>query len=241
MQTDEIISLTKANSAAHRECTGFLKAVESVENEIAAIAGAALDTGKLRNFAYRFADTACAAASSGKGRVKKRFLSALTPQGITVFYETVPAFAERVIVLRDAYGLASSEILSAVSGAAVRAGFDAVQCMCPLRPETKIEHVLIPALSLAVCTSNAAHPFDEGGRKTVNCAKFFRAEALSRHKNRLAFNRKAERELLDAALQKLREAKRLHDELERRYIRAMDFAGLNAFADAWIPSLLEEA
>ena len=73
----------------------------------------------------------------------------------------------------------------------------------------------------------------------MNCAKFFREDEIKCIRNRLLFNRKAEGELLDAALAKLREAKRLHDALERYYIRAMDFSALNAFAAGWIPALLE--
>lgn len=237
----DIIALTNANAAAHRECAAFLKAAGSVENEIAAIAAGALEQAKLKTFAYRFAEAACGAAvSSGKGSVKKRFLSTFTPQGITVFYDSVSAAAERLIVLRDEYGLAAAKILAALSEAAVAAGYEVTQCLCPMLPEMKTEHILIPALSLAVCTSNAFHPFAEGAEKTVNCAKFFRAEELRRHKNRLAFNRKAQRELLDAALQKLREAKRVHDELERCYIRAMDFGALGAYAEELIPELLAE-
>ena len=237
-RADDIIALTQANAAAHRECAAFLKAAGSVENEISAIAAGALEPAKLKNFAYRFAESACGAASPGKGVVKKRFLSACTPQGVTVFYESVAACAERLIVLRDDFGLAASKILSVLSETAAAAGYEVVECRCPMQPDVKTEHVFLPALSLAVCTSNAFHPFAGGAEKTVNCQKFFRPEELRRHKNRLAFDRRAQRELLDAALNKLKEAKRLHDELERCYVRAMDFGALNAYADALSPKLI---
>lgn len=236
---EEIIALTKANSQAHKECAGFLKAAGSVENEITLLVSEALEPAKLKRFAYRLAENVCSTLASGEGTLKRRFLSALTPQGILVFYDSFYGACERVIVLEDSFGVASSKILAVLAETAVHAGLEAIACPCPMLPEGRTEHLLLPALGIGVCTSNRFHPFPQAAEKKVNCAKFFREEELKRRRNRLLFNRKAEGELLDAALEKLREAKRLHDALELHYIRAMDFGAMNAFAAEWIPALLE--
>ena len=238
-EADEIIALTKANAQAHRECAGFLKAAGSVENEISLLVAETLEPAKLKRFSYRLAEKVCSAVSSGGGKISRRFLSAPTPQGITVFYQSFFDLCERVIVLEDAFGVAAAKILSVLAETACHAGQDVIVCPCPMRPETRTEHLLLPSLGLGVCTSNRWHPFPQAAEKKVNCVRFCREEALRRRKNRLHFNEKAERELLDAALQKQREAKRLHDELERRYIRAMDFDALNAFSEPWIEALLD--
>ncbi len=236
---EEIISLTKANAQAHKECAGFLKAAGSVKNETSLLVSEALEPAKLKRFAYRLAENLCSTLVSGEGRLKRRFLSAATPQGILVFYDSFFGACERVIVLEDAFGVASAKILAVLAETAVHAGLEAIACPCPMQPEGRTEHLLLPALGIGVCTSNRFHPFPQRAEKKVNCAKFFREDEIKRIRNRLLFNRKAEGELLDAALAKLREAKRLHDALERYYIRAMDFSALNAFAAGWIPALLE--
>ena len=234
---EQIIALTKANSQAHKECAGFLKAAGSVENEVAMLVSETLEPAKLKRFAYRLAENVCSTVSSGEGTLKRRFLSALTPQGVLVFYDSFYGISERVVILEDAFGVASAKILAILAETALHAGLETIACPCPMLPESRTEHLLLPALGIGVCTSNRFHPFTQAAEKKVNCAKFFREEELRRRKNRLLFNRKAEQELLDAALTKLREAKRLHDALERHYIRAMDFDALNAFAADWIPAV----
>ena len=42
---------------------------------------------------------------------------------------------------------------------------------------------------------------------------------------------------MEAAVERLRNAKSLHDELEKYYIKAMDRAGLDAFTERIIASL----
>ena len=237
---DEIVALTDRNRDAHAECTAFLKAAGSVAGEVEAAAAEALQTEKLQRFARRLAETLCPAASSGPGRREVRFLSALTPQGLTVFYDTFYSRCEHTVALRDPYGAAAPAILETVYRTADAAGLDTVRCVCPMSCGQKLEHLLVPQLGLGLCTANDFHPFEEPAQKTVNCLSFYRAERLKAQKNRLRFCRRAQRELLDAALEKLSAAKKLHDELERYYIRAMDFPALNAYAEALLGELFGE-
>ena len=49
------------------------------------------------------------------------------------------------------------------------------------------------------------------------------SQAAKAHKKRFSFYRRAQAELLDGAIEKLEQAKALHDRLEAHYIAAMDF------------------
>lgn len=223
---EEIIAKTLENSLEHKKCVGFLRAASLAAADNRMLILPATDLNKLRNFASHLADSVLGAASSGEGGVSRRFLSALTPEGETVFYDTLRAECERTIVLEDSFGVCAPLILRAIGEKAVKAGLSVVECPCAMRSGRAAEHLLLPELSLAFVTSNRYHPFEGEREKTVHCLRFTSPSVLREHRNRISFNVKAQKEFTDEAAQRLRSAKAVHDELERYYIDAMDFSGV---------------
>ena len=71
----------------------------------------------------------------------------------------------------------------------------------------------------------------------VDCSRFSDPEVLKRHKNRIAFDRRAEKEMLDEAVGKLANAKKIHDGLEQYYAAAMDFDRLNEAGERLIEEI----
>ena len=86
-----------------------------------------------------------------------------------------------------------------------------ILCPDPLRPE-RLEAVLVPELGVGFLLSPAALPVPEGERRLSR-------EAAAR------------------AMDRLREAKALHDKLEAVYRPYMDFAALDAFTDGYLAKL----
>ena len=223
----EIVRITDENKQKHAQAVGFLNAAASAGKDMKKLAAGTLDLEKLESFVSHLCERTFGAQSGAGGTVRRRFLSAVTPEGVRTFYSTAEALCERMIVLEDDIGFCAGVITDALCANAVASGYTVIKCLCPLSPDAGIDHLLLPELSLGVFTSNRFHPFRYEGVRSVQCARFLSKNELRAHKNRLSFTRRAQNEMLQEAVMRLKEAKRLHDLLETYYIDAMDFDAVN--------------
>ncbi len=218
----EILRLTRANSEAHAACLRFLSAAGRLQSERMQLV--LPDTDLLR--VMRHVKRICARLlpeREQKSIVTRRFLSACTPKGEVFFYETLCGLCEQIIAVEDDIGAVSAAFMQTVLHEAVDRGLHVIACPCILRPDGTPEHILIPELKLGFITSNSYHIAPDSVEKTVSASRFVDVQAAKAHKNRFSFYRKVQAELLDGAVEKLEQAKALHDRLEAHYIAAMDF------------------
>ena len=222
---NEIIKLTRQNSAYHRKCMQFLAAAASVKKDNLHLAKKYLDIKKIRRFSTRFASKHFDSPSGKIGKENKRFLSAVTPKGLVFFDETIDELCDHITVIKDDIGASAAAVLQELRCYALGCGHDIVTSYCPVFPEI-LEHIIIPELRLAVITSNSFHNVKFEHQKTVNSRRFI--SDTCDIANRTAFNLKAEKELLESAIEQMQKAKANHDELEGFYIQAMNFDLLNS-------------
>ena len=156
-----------------------------------------------------------------EGRLRRRFLSAISPRGVVFLADTPAYLAQKVYVLLDGYGLAPF-LLEPVCRQALAAGFDVYACYCPLNPD-RLEHVLIPALSLALVTEHGPVRWGGESHRRVHLDHYLDREGLARIRAPLREGRKGSARLVDRAVDRLAGAKALHDELEQCYVPAVDF------------------
>ena len=114
---------------------------------------------------------------------------------------------------------------------AVQRGLDAVALLDPLSP-IHIAHVLIPAHGVALCT---------GQQTAASQGEWMEAESVfdpcgGSEKER-GFDLNAYELLAQRAVEQLRAAKNLHDELESFYVKHMDFAKWQTLLDKVIIAL----
>ncbi len=233
----EIIRTANGNSYCHKKCIEFLSAARAVENDTESVVLSAVKPERLHKFAEKLAESKLKSEFSTPSVIKKRFLSALTPEGLVIFRDTFSSLCENTVVLKDSFGCAASVILKIVSSYAARRGISGILCHCPMSPKFTPEHFLIPETGLGFFTANRYHSDDFAGCQTVDCSRFYDEAMLSRHKNRIAFNNRSRDELIKEAVNKLREAKMLHDALEDFYIDAMDFDAMNEYAESVISEI----
>ena len=238
----EIVRLTDENREKHTFATRFLHAAGCAATDLARLAGQSLDGEKLENFALHLCGRELGGAAGGPARpAERRFLSAFTPEGERVFYETAKSLCERRIVLHDDTGLAAARIVEALAERAEAGGMRSVRCPNPLFPALVTEHLFLPELSLGVFTARRERAFDFENAQNVQCARFFEKSGLRAHKNRLRYTQKACREMLEAAAGRMREAKAVHDALESYYIGAMDTAALSQYGEELIREIFGAA
>ena len=144
----------------------------------------------------------------------------------------------RVYELSDTYGLSHLMLTHILSGAAA-AGHDVIACPSPMAPD-RLEHVLVPGLSLAFVTSSPALPYDKRPYRRIRMDAMADPEAVRRNKARLKFSRKVSNALVEEAVDSLAQAKAMHDELEAIYNPYVDFERVHAMADWAAGELLGE-
>ena len=162
-------------------------------------------------------------------------ISAVTPDGITFFTDTVRQLCERIYIIEDDNIASSAALLSLLRGYALSGGHGIITSPSPLSPDGEPEHLLIPDLSLGFVTSNKLHPAEFDGAIKINSSRFTDRTALRRHMSRLNFTKKAYGE----AIASLESAKSIHDDLESIYISAMDFSHMDELAKSIAEDMLK--
>lgn len=175
-------------------------------------------------------------ASAGTGRMIPRFLSSISPAGYVTLFDSIVTLAERIYVLEDSFGLASF-MLHPIKDAAVAAGHDVICCFSPLIPE-RLEHIIIPSLSLAFVSSSKQAPFPYEYTRHIRIDASLDTEVLRAKKQKLNFSRKLYTALIDEACATIADAKAHHDELEAVYNPHIDFERVYALADETAEKLL---
>lgn len=170
-----------------------------------------------------------------EGRSVQRFLSGITWKGVLCNFGTVELLCNRVYELSDPWGLAHGMLVHLAAGA-MASGRDVIVCPSPLCPD-RMEHLLIPALSLAFITTTPAAPWPHKPYRRIRVDAMADPELTRRNRARLRFARKVSAALLEEAVDALAQAKGMHDELESCYNPHVDFSRVYATADNLIAHL----
>lgn len=229
-----IKKITKDNSNAHKKCIRFLKAAAVVDAEINDIIMSICDHDKINRFTKRLISTELKNVQSGTKR--NIFLSAVTPLGIAVQYDTLYSACDKVLNINDKYGCISDKIIKAIDNHSEMNNLIRTNCLCPMNPEKKIEHIMFDN-QFAIFTSNTYHPIINKSYKTIHAERFIIKDKYNKVKNKLSFLNKTKLELIGESIKCLEEAKALHDILESYYIAAMDFSKVSAVTEYTIKEI----
>lgn len=219
--SDEIISAFKESDALYQRATRYISAAASLINDSYRIACECTDTQRAVQFGADIADRLL----PGTGRIGSeqiRFLSAVTPKGHIFHAGTLTDMCEKLFIIEDEFGSASRSIMSAVRIAALDRGYEIITCPCPFAPDEKIEHIIIPELSLGFSTQNH-YLKTESDERRIHARRFTDISAMHAKRQRLSFNRRAITELINGTVQTFAQAKAIHDGIEHCYIECMDF------------------
>lgn len=226
---ERIILFGTRASACYDRSYRFLSAAAAMQGDTARFLLDCTDNTKIERYATRVAKREFAVRRR-QGHECVRFLTGITPEGVVCYHETAEAM-NKVFVIEDEFGVGKL-LLGRLRTCALQAGYDVVSCYCPMAPTEKLEHLIIPSLSLAFVTSNHFHSFEGKGYRHIHIRRFIDSEAVRLRHARIQFNRRATRELITEAVKLLHEAKANTDVLRSIYSAAMDFAAVDRCADA---------
>lgn len=234
---ERITELQALNGEYHRKCRGLLKCADILLQDNARYVESCTDFEKIRTQALRFCRKELPPAGK-PGRERNRLLTAVTNQGVVTYEKTPAALCKRLLLLRDEYGPASAALLKTVRAEALARGQLVYSCWSPLAPEVRLEHLLLPEAGLGLVTQSRYCPFRElTPWKVIDCARFTDGEALRRRRRYLRFNRRAAQELINGAVEDLRQAKAVHDRLEEQFTDAVDFGAVTALTSHLLTAL----
>ena len=163
------------------------------------------------------------------GQVRHRLLSAPTPDGITVFYDTVSQLADEALyVIHDPYGPVSTRMLRILADFVRRNGYSCILCHCPTDQHGKLDHLFVPALGLGFVTANSWHPMAFAGQHNLHASRFMDLSALRGQRSLMSYQKRLAISLMEKTCAAQAEAKKVHDALEQYYIQATDFAEVDA-------------
>lgn len=174
--------------------------------------------------------------AQGEGRLRQRFLSAVTHKGTVTLWHTVEAQAGHVYELADNYGLAH-HMLNPILTAGLAAGHDAVACPDPMAPD-RLAHVIFPTLSLAFVTSTQEAPWPHHAYRRLRLDAMADADTFRLNRPRLRFTRRVAAALSKEGVSALAQAKAAHDRLEAMYNPYVNFDRVAKLADQTADQLL---
>jgi len=201
----------------------FLEEVESYYQDTGA-----LDRGGLHRVAMDLIHAVLGPSESQARTPRERhlFATAITPDGPVSHLTTIMDPLDRRFVIAGDDGTEKTALVSRVLDAAVMRGFDVEAFHCALDPK-KVDHVVVPALSVAVINEVEPHFFPRrDGDITIDTMQYVDTGIQEAYVGERTRAREMYRQAFDQAVWFIGKAKKTHDELETYYVPNMDFARL---------------
>lgn len=177
------------------------------------------------------------------GEMKKYFASAITPAGCVNHLASLIEGYQRVYMITGPVGLGNQRLLNIIAEGAIYRGIDVEAFYCPMKPEEKMEHLLIPDLHTAFVSLNAYHDLEPWERDEkiilVDMNEIINWSQLEMMKNVICHGELQMNLLIESAVSCIKNAKKEHDQLESYYIPNMDFKKIDQLKDEIIGKIEE--
>lgn len=238
---EEINNINTACQGYHAQATRFLAAAGAFLKDIESFASGFTDYGKIDRFVKSFAQRELGIKENRQTQKCKkhiRLLSAVTPQGLTFYQNTLTSLAEKIFVFEDEFSAASGYFMKQLESTLLGSGLEIISCPSPMFPKDAVDQIIIPSLNIAVTVKNRLIPFDREAYRTYHSKRFTDTEGLAASRQKSLFCKKAVKEFINEASNSMKNALDIHDSLEEIYKNAMDFEALNSFSEELMSKIL---
>ena len=236
LNSDKIKEITKINSYWHKKSVKYIKATMIIDKEIESTLTPVFDKDKADRFIIRYSKQLIK-TENDNNKTYRRFLSAVTPEGISVHSDTFFNTDDNITVIKDINSVVSNYIINQINNIADKKGINKTVYLCPTNPDAKTEHIKFNNSGLCLFTANNYHISPAKKYKTINAERFYYRDEYDKVKNKIRFFNKAKAELISEAVNCLKQAKSTHDILESYYIAAMDFNKVSEITDTTIEKI----
>ena len=206
----------------------LLGAAALAEAQLRALVSPHLPQQRLRRRAKGIADRELPDKKS-PGQLKKRFLEGYTPAGLRTLWDTVEVMADRVYDLQDDWGI-GEPMLQQLLESALNRGHTVWACYSPLEPD-RLRHLLIPGLRLAFVTSDSRGQYPGKPWRRLRLEAYLGDSRYKALRRQLKDLRRQISALEQGALDYLRMAHHLHDQIEGLFRPHLDTEAMEHMAD----------
>ncbi len=231
---EAVRALYAANQAAHLQARKGFAGIAALEAQIMEAGEQALLKSKLQRYAEGLAGRILPKKNGTQGRLLYRQRIAVTPDGRQAF---LPQDFD-LIVLSDPARTAAVMLLRLLAEAAAERGLTAELTRSLTRADRAAVMLVLPEQKLVLAAEDALPRDAETVPVTVlQLRRFYDADLLRQHRALIRFCTKSAAAAEEQTAALLRDALRIHDELEAHYIRVLDTERLDRTADALIDRL----
>lgn len=223
--------LNRSYKAIYRQAYSLLSALNSLQEGCVPAVFGADEREKLQKRINAIFNKSFSRSKGGGGKVEKRFLSALSCLGL---YRLPEEFSKlcKLVYSFDSHLGGDRLALELAAEEAERRGLDCLRCLSPLNCDAA-EALIFPQAGLALTDGS----WNVEGAKHIRADLVLPGELRREAASMQARAANASKASLNLALDRLRRAKELHDQLEAVYRPYMDFAALSVFTDKTISEL----
>lgn len=234
---DEIMAVDEKIKNSFKRAYSYFGAAKSVHDDWSYHNSKALDKTKLNDLKKTLKDSILKENLEGLGSERHLFATALTPNGIITYIDTIYRYCDKIYVLKGGPGTGKTELLNYIKEQSLVGGYDAEVFHDPLNSE-RIEHLILPDLKVALLTSNEISKQTFAGEK-IDMESLLNKDYLNSVKDLIEEDKNTFYDLLEKGLKNLTNCKKLHDEIEKYYIDNIDFKCRDDISEEVINRLLK--
>ena len=225
LERQNILSLSKEIKEMFNSSYHYLMGAKELQDDIETAAWEVSDKAEFDKLVLDLKDelTDHAAVKFRHGKERHLFHSAITPNGIVDYIETIITDAFKCCLLQGINTKGASEMLNILAKEYMLKGYDVEIYHQPLNPE-RIQTVVIEELGIALTTDSSMK-----GKcyKTIDLDKAIIADKLQPKKSFINRDEEMKEMLLNEAFKRINTAKMKHDDMEKSYIPQMNFAAVD--------------
>ena len=252
LNKEEIIDLNEECSRWYRIAYNYLSAAKSVFRSLEEVYNRAVGHSEI----YRVvADIVGREYQEHEicltpGRERRFFASAITASGTVNYLQSLLTDMERIYLINVPVGYANSGFMSVLREGAIYRGLDIESFYCPMCPDEKIDHLVIPQLKTAFVTVNEYHDIepweilDEENREQeiilLDVSDYMNSLVIAQSTEFVASLLEEFDILLDKAAAALEKAKNAHMQVESMYVPNMNFTEINQLLERTIEELMQQ-
>ena len=252
LNKEEIIELNEECSRWYRIAYNYLSAAKSVFRSLEEVYNRAVSHSEV----YRVVADIVGREYQGReiclapGREKRFFAGAITASGTVNYLPSLLTDMERIYLINVPVGYANSGFMSVLREGAIYRGLDIESFYCPMCPDEKIDHLVIPQLKTAFVTVNEYHDIepweilDEESREQeiilLDVSDYMNSLILAQSAEFVASLLEEFDILLDKAAAALEKAKNAHMQVESLYVPNMNFTEINQLLQRTIEDLMRQ-
>jgi len=227
---DEIRALQAKNKSCYRRAYNYLKMARIAHEDLRDIYEKALDVKIIRKKTNEIIENIFTGIkiTERQPKIRHLFASGITPEGLVNFLDSLFSNTDKRYILTGHPGTGKSNLLKRIVYEAETRGLNLEVFHCSMDVD-KIEHIIIKDLNIGFITSVKPHTLDKlkDSDEIIDFDEGLIKSKLKGYEDIINYDNSIKWDLLQKAVKSLEETKKVHDDLEKCYIKNMNFAVVN--------------